>query len=107
MELFLRHGDFELPKRRALADYARRPGLPPPDEAGAAEAAEQAEFDGAAMSDDESDEDWAQADGDQLVLVQLPQGAQVVLPLGALQQLQEQVCGLRRRPGTPAPVPAI
>eukprot|EP01052_Picozoa_sp_SAG31_P032547 SAG31_NODE_3578_length_4103_cov_1.960789_7_plen_107_part_00 len=83
-----------MPQRKALADYAREPGLPPPDEgeeaaAEAAAAAAAAAFD-YSDSDDDSQDDWYHDDAEE-VIVQLPQGLQLVLPFRAVQQLQERV----------------
>jgi outer membrane protein OmpA-like peptidoglycan-associated protein len=91
VELYLSHGEFEAPKRRQASEYARRPGAPAPAEEAdtveaEAEAVKDASFD--ADTDMEDEEDWGYG-GRQQVMVQLPDGRQVVMPLAMLHQLQQ------------------
>jgi hypothetical protein len=87
VEMYLRHGEFEAPKRRGLSEYARRPGAPLPEaEVEADEVVKSATFDGDVDVEDE--EDWGYGLRQQVV-VQLPDGRQVQMPLQILQQLQQ------------------
>ena len=43
VELYLRHGEFEAPKRRPLSEYARRPGAPAPEEETETDSVEEVE----------------------------------------------------------------
>ena len=90
VELYLQHGELEIPKRRPLAAYARPPGVPAPDEEAdtletEAAAAKEATFE--ADEDIEDEADWGYSSRQQ-VMVQLHDGRQVVMPLNVLHQLQ-------------------
>ena len=90
VELYLQHGSLEIPKRRPLAAYARPPGVNAPSEEAdtveaEAEAVIGATFD--ADEDVEEEADWGYG-ARQNVMVQLPDGRQVVIPLNTLHQLQ-------------------
>jgi outer membrane protein OmpA-like peptidoglycan-associated protein len=90
VELYLQHGSLEIPKRRPLAAYARPPGVDAPSEEAdtveaEAEAVTGATFD--ADEDVEDEADWGYG-ARQNIMVQLPDGRQVVMPLNMLHQLQ-------------------
>lgn len=87
VELYLQHGNFEVPKRLPLGAYARRPGASAPSENAEteAQAVKNATFDADEGFEDEAD--WGY-NVRQQVMVQLPDGRQVVMPLNLLHQLQ-------------------
>jgi len=90
VEIYLRHGQLEIPKRRPLAAYARPPGVPAPSEEADTPETEAAAAKGATFDADEDIEDeadWGYSSRQQ-VMVQLHDGRQVVMPLNVLHQLQ-------------------
>ena len=103
VELFLSHEGFEAPQRKPIGEYARSPcaEVPPVLPDAEAKEMERQAADDATFDGEEVDEDldpMAALMGGQMVLVEVPDGRQVMLPLTVLQQLQQmdQADAMRR-----------